>query len=899
MWWGGLGEERRRSPPVRTSKLLEWHEVLIQQTVNGVTRGAVFALIALGYTMVYGIIGLINFAHGDVFMLGLFISLSYLTLLGMATTLHGWQLVTVLPLVFLATMLTTGTINVVIDRVAYRPLRHAFRLAPLITAIGVSFMLENLVLIWKGPAPIAYPDVFPSVDILREWLGMDSLLFITTKDVLVLGATIPLMVALQYFVTRTRWGKAMRATAQDKETALAMGIDVEKTIILTFFIGGALAGAAGLIQGLYYNIGMWWMGYQAGLRAFTAAVLGGIGSMPGTALGAYPFLDRWLQAQTVHAVTDAMIYVLLALGLNIVVGYAGLLDLGYAAFFAIGAYTMGLLNSPVLGSPLYGHAWSFWVVIWIAALVSAGLGVVIGAPTLRVRGDYLAIITLAFGEIIPVAIRNLGDITIDIGGWRPVERLNLTGGENGVNPVGRPHLPGVNFDTDFIPWYFLILVIGAVSLWAMSRMRDSRLGRAWMAIREDETAADCTGVNPVKTKLLAFALGASFAGFAGSFYAAKLQAITPGAFEFNVSIMLLCMVVLGGMGSLKGVILGGMLITLFDRILLAQMSFLVRWIGRSLGVATLASVDLTLWRWFFFGLGLVVIMLIRPEGLAGRRVRPPAADVDEREEALALVTAPPRPRADALPGWLREATAARAAAAPVLEVRGLTRRFGGLIAVSEVDLVTGLLRPDRGEILVAGKSLVGLRPHAIVGRGIARTFQSIRLFQNMTVLDNVLVGEHCRLRASVAGAVFRPPAVTVEESRARARAKEMLAFVGLADKDGELAKNLAYGDQRRLEIARALATEPALLLLDEPTAGMNPRETDTLTELIGLLRNEIGLAVLLIEHHMEVVMAISDRITVLDYGTRIAEGTPGEIRRDTKVIEAYLGKGYEQELVSG
>jgi branched-chain amino acid transport system permease protein len=645
-----------------------------------------------------------------------------------------------------------------------------------------------------------------------------------------------------------------------------------------------------------------------------------------TALVAYPFIDRALHAQTVHAVTDAMIYVLLALGLNIVVGYAGLLDLGYAAFFAIGAYTMGLLNSPVLGSPLYGHAWSFWVVIWIAALVSAGLGVVIGFPTLRVRGDYLAIITLAFGEIIPVAIRNLGDITIDIGGWRPVERLNLTGGENGVNPVGRPYLPGVNFDTDFIPWYFLILVIGAVSLWAMNRMRASRLGRAWMAIREDETAADCTGVNPIKTKLLAFGLGASFAGFAGSFYAAKLQAITPGAFEFNVSIMLLCMVVLGGMGSLKGVVLGGMLITLIDRILLAQMTFLIRWIGRSLGIATLAAVDLTLWRWFFFGLGLVIIMLLRPEGLAGRRVRPPAADVDEREEALALVTAPPRPRAEAIPRWLRASTAApgdRPSTRPVLDVRGLTRRFGGLVAVSEVDLVipprgivgligpngagkttffnlvTGLLRPDQGEILLSGASLVGLRPHAIVGRGIARTFQSIRLFQNMTVLDNVLVGEHCRLRASVAGVVFRPPAVVAEEARARARAREMLAFVGLDDKDRELAKNLSYGDQRRLEIARALATEPTLLLLDEPTAGMNPRETDALTELIGLLREELGLAVLLIEHHMEVVMTISDRITVLDYGTRIAEGTPAEIRRNAKVIEAYLGKGYEQELVSG
>src|SRR5439155_2210743 len=213
------------------------------------------------------------------------------------------------------------------------------------------------------------------------------------------------------------------------------------------------------------------------------------------ALLAYPFVDRALGLQTVHAVSDGMIYVLLALGLNIVVGYAGLLDLGYAAFFAIGAYAMGLLNSPVLGSPLYGYPWSFWVCIWVAAAVSALLGTAIGAPTLRVRGDYLTIITLGFGEIIPVAIRNLGDITVDIGGWRPIERLNLTGGENGVNPIGRPHLPGVPFETDPVPWYFLILIIGAFSVGAMSRLSDSRLGRAWMAIREDETAADCTGVN--------------------------------------------------------------------------------------------------------------------------------------------------------------------------------------------------------------------------------------------------------------------------------------------------------------------------------------------------------------------------------------------------------------------
>ncbi len=642
------------------------------------------------------------------------------------------------------------------------------------------------------------------------------------------------------------------------------------------------------------------------------------------ALLAYPFIDRALGLQTVHAVSDGMIYVLLALGLNIVIGYAGLLDLGYAAFFAIGAYAMGLLNSPVLGSPLYGHPWSFWLCIWLAAAMSALLGLVIGAPTLRVRGDYLAIITLGFGEIIPVAIRNLGDITIDIGGWRPVERLNLTGGENGVNPVGRPYLPGVPFETDPVPWYFLILVIGALSLWAMSRLQDSRLGRAWMAIREDETAADCTGVNPISTKLLAFALGAWFSGFAGSVYAAKLQAITPGAFEFQVSIMLLCMVVLGGAGSLRGVILGGMLITLFDRVVLSQATFLVRGIGRATGITALVGADLTLWRWFFFGLGLTVMMLVRPQGLAGRRLRPVAVETPDADDAI-VAEAPPAPIAQVVPVWLREVAVRggpASASSPLLEVRGLSKRFGGVVAVSDVDLViprgaivgligpngagkttffntvTGLIRPDGGQIVFDGASLVGLRPNAVVARGVARTFQSIRLFQQLTVLENVLVGQHCRLAARVLGAIFRPPAVMAEEARARERARELIAFVGLAGKEDDVARNLSYGDQRRLEIARALATEPRLLLLDEPSAGMNPRETDTLTELIGLMRRELALSILLIEHHMEVVMGISDRITVLDHGVRIAEGTPAEIQRHSAVIEAYLGTGYEAELAA-
>src|SRR2546425_2117114 len=294
---------------------MSWWEVLVQQTINGLTRGAVFALIALGYTMVYGIIELINFAHGDVFMLGLFISLAWFTLLGVTGTLTGWQLLTLLPLVFVLTMLSTAALNVAIDRVAYRPLRRSSRLAPLITAIGVSFMLENVALLWKGPAPIAYPDVFPSFDILREWFGVDSAIFVTSKDVLVVTATLPIMLALHYFVTRTRWGKAMRATAQDRETAQAMGIDVERTILITFFVGGALAGAAGAIPGLDYHNRPWGVGFQAGPRAFTAGLLGGLRRMGGAALGGLfiGFLSAWSDQYISARWTNAIVFSILIL----------------------------------------------------------------------------------------------------------------------------------------------------------------------------------------------------------------------------------------------------------------------------------------------------------------------------------------------------------------------------------------------------------------------------------------------------------------------------------------------------------------------------------------------------------------------------------------------------------
>ena len=344
------------------------------------------------------------------------------------------------------------------------------------------------------------------------------------------------------------------------------------------------------------------------------------------ALAAYPFIDDALGLRTLNAFTDAAVFVVLALGLNIVVGYAGLLDLGYAAFFAIGAYTTGILTWPPHGIQL-----DFWVAMLAGVPIAALFGILIGAPTLRVRGDYLAIITLAFGEIIPLTVRNLSDVTIKIGPLVIVEHFNLTNGVQGLNPVARPHLFGYEFSFQPLPWYFLILAIGALVVFGSRRLEDSRLGRAWMAIREDETAAACMGVDPVKTKLLAFGLGAAFSSFAGAVYAAKLQAIFPELFRFQVSIILLCMVILGGMGNIKGVIAGGIFIMFFDRVILAQSTQLVRGLGDLIGIAALQRADLQLWRWLFFGLTLIVVMVFRPEGLFPSAQR--AAELHAAEEA--------------------------------------------------------------------------------------------------------------------------------------------------------------------------------------------------------------------------------------------------------------------------
>jgi branched-chain amino acid transport system permease protein len=570
----------------------------------------------------------------------------------------------------------------------------------------------------------------------------------------------------------------------------------------------------------------------------------------------------------IDSMANAAAYATLALGLNIVVGFAGLLDLGYAAFFAIGAYYYGIFTSFQV-MPIWSSFWnplaaiglvekinqggpdlvhftlSFWLALPTAAVVAAFFGVLFGAPTLRLRGDYLAIVTLGFGEIVPIVARNAD---------------TLTNGAAGLNGVKAPSLFGASFGVDATPYYYVGMTMVALLIFISIRLRDSRIGRAWMALREDETAAATMGVNLVRFKLLAFAFGAAFAGMTGVFFVAKLQTATPEMFGFPVSTMILVMVVFGGMGSVWGVVLGAAILQLLQSWFLKDFSGWINALGDMVGSSFLSNLDLVPSMDLIFGIILVVMMLFRREGVIPAKRRAPLLNFEAQH---AEVTRGGFVHLEKLPKW-------QPSAGNALEVRGVTVKFGGLTALNQVDIIvpaggvvavigpngsgkstlfnaiTGLVHAD-GSIRLNGAEILGLAPHEILDRGVARTFQNIRLFPNLTVLENVLIGQHSRLRTGAFAAIFRPPATNAEEAGALKRATDIISLFGnrLTPRKDQVVSGLSYANRRRVEVARALASRPKILLLDEPTAGMNPAETLELAEQIKSL-HKLGLTILLI-----------------------------------------------------
>src|SRR5215471_12021387 len=393
----------------------------------------------------------------------------------------------------------------------------------------------------------------------------------------------------------------------------------------------------------------------------------------------FPFVNQ--NAANTDALANAFVYVLLALGLNMVVGFAGLLDLGYAAVFGIGAYAYAITASFQL-KPAWSDLWlpflwlgqvsriqmpgqpdmvqlhfSFWIMLVVGALICAGFGVMFGAPTLRLRGDYLAIVTLGFGEIVPVVARN----------WEW-----LTNGAQGLGGIRTPRLFGFNFGFAPLPYYFLGLALVALAICMSHRLQESRVGRAWMAIREDEMAAGAMGVNHIHYKLLAFAMGAAIGGLGGTFCVAKLTTATPEMFMFPVSVMVLVMVVMGGMGSIRGVVLAALILAFLQSTILQELSIWLNALGRLVGSTFLQNIQLISGLELIFGLILVFMMLFRRQGLfpAQRQV---SALTREQQAA-----APSRGSAVSL-SWAEPRTAG-AAGRPLLEIEGLTKRFGGVAA---------------------------------------------------------------------------------------------------------------------------------------------------------------------------------------------------------------------------